>query len=113
MQEKNNTKTVKSTNANSISLMRLLGCNFALRERRIKLLQDLLWWVDRYNGPPTPMDIGGYDASYHSGDLLYLTKKGLVERIPRFVGVRQIFGVSGSNRYGITKLGRQAAKLSP
>lgn len=49
----------------------------------------------------TCMDLGGYDGSFHSGDLAYLHKLGLVERKRFYVGIS-----SGHWRYRLTQDGQ-------
>ena len=71
--------------------------------RRYTILRGLKW-----SGWHTPMELGGYDSSHHSSDLLYLTRRGFAEKKRRYVGVS-----GGSNMYRITSEGETYLKEHP
>jgi len=95
---KNNEQTKAAVAVNSTDL---LGSCFEIHDRR----REILWLLpDLSRDPVPPYHVGGVNGSKHSNDLLYLTRKGLVESI-------KCGGWSKpSRKYRRTKLGDEALK---
>jgi len=73
----------------------------------IEAVKDLARYCDRHENGAVPMDLGSWDASHHHGDLNAMVKTGLVEKVPRYMGINALLGGRpGSYRYKITTAGR-------
>jgi hypothetical protein len=87
---------------------RLISRSLPVRGRRLQILKDLARYCDRHDNGALPMDIGAWDASHHHGDLNAMAKTGLVEKVPRYMGINALLGGKpGSYRYKITVAGRE------
>ncbi|GLQ19051.1 hypothetical protein GCM10007854_00060 [Algimonas porphyrae] len=71
-----------------------------LNERQREVLRGLLYFTEGGDWA-RPMDVGGWDASYHGRTLRQLASKGLAE-------VRTFGGIRRTNHYRITGAGRAA-----
>jgi hypothetical protein len=87
---------------------RLVSRSLPVRGRRLQILKDLARHCDRHDNGALPMDIGAWDASHHHGDLNAMVRTGLVEKVPRYMGINALLcGRPGSYRYKITAAGRE------
>lgn len=103
------TSDARTATAPAVASGVLLAANRKTHNRRLEILQSLSRYCDRYPKGATPRDLGAWDASHHSNDLKAMSKLGLVEICPRYMGVTGMLGYSGSNRYKITDKGRAFA----